>query len=246
MPKFLTPEQFEFFLVQLKAYLSWESLEGVPHITINSLYSTDINSVTSPLDNSVWLSTNLEPHRKAIEVLGEKVLQKLNEKEYDALLIKVGDRYIFGPYSPLVSNKLLQFEREFIAPLLKADGHLMGVSSDYNDVTGVYTTSNTQVDSNGAVPFPFPALDSFLLKLANRFNVTPGVVTTVNLNESTTLQDNNCFVRLRGQALAYLYNYVNMRLLDGFKTKINERNNGSTQSTSSNNATVGVADLMPA
>ena len=68
-------KNLKFFLESLKEYLSWESLEGVPHNKIDNVIN----------DTNRWYSSNYEISRNDLETVYNTAISKLSSFKYEFL-----------------------------------------------------------------------------------------------------------------------------------------------------------------
>jgi len=134
----LTPAEFGLYLAQLNAYLSWESLEGNPYISISNLKS--VTPLTDTASNGVYSSNQI------IRKFAILVIEQLTP---DMITHNNGDNYL-SLSSIEISKKMFEIERK-VTEMLAASIH----SSDllkYNLSMNSYMLDNARNGSNSRPP----------------------------------------------------------------------------------------------
>ena len=135
--RFITPAEFGLFLSQLKDYLSWESLEGTPYVSIKTLNN---NTFQETIDTGIPIPTGVQGN--AWEHFIHKSTLHLVNKYSDLLQIH-GYGWILKPrLNPAVA---LQFEVECVTEFLSVD--LRSFTANYSKENSGYIISSEDENS---------------------------------------------------------------------------------------------------
>lgn len=159
--KLISPDEFEVFLLQLKEYLQWESLEGGPHIGMHTVLSNS-GSANAHLTNSTIPRTlNDLTHKRYIY---ESLEALVNNQEYHCLLVQNGNSTIFD----ITRNAQVgyKFEVEVLAPKI-ASSYLV----KYNEKTQEYVgqSRNNGIDR-------LPSYSSNVIAAMRNLKITPRLI----------------------------------------------------------------------
>lgn len=222
-----TEEEFEFFLMQMKAFLEWESIEGTPYHLLADLginrnfngYSPELYEDEDP-DNEVYTAELDETYIPDVVL---EVLKYL--KNNRSTLIDMGDTIVFDP--SLDSKAFLEFEKSLITRYQEHLGHHM---VNWSDERQTYVAGTPGSGGN------LPHTSSLDRDLITRFNITPRIIETNNptLGENVETRFSRNFMR-------EVTRLVNEKLLQSVYThnhhatriSLKETSNSSVNSTTS-------------
>lgn len=158
--------EFELFLIQLKEFLCWESLEGTPYLSINELKTS--GSQTLVHATSITYGDTDLIHTPITDL----VISKLVTGECLATcLLKVGNEYIFDPN--LAPDNWLEFEKSLHTIL---PNHVC----TWNPATTSYVASTS---STSGYRLPGVSISNDLLK---HFNLTIKEITSETISQPMT------------------------------------------------------------
>lgn len=209
-------DKFELLLVQIEQFLSWESIEGKPYISISNFFTNNIGAGTT---------TNIS--QENIAILAGMMLRRLTPE----LLFQVDDyTYIVDP--GFNEETFLNLER--IVTQQAIEEKLLDTAQlyDYDLSTNTFVNANNQW-SNRVLPTSVNT--QFNQPIRTVFEIKPHLYETNALKPlATTIK------RLGIQDQLALYNKVNELLI--FSHKLNGQDNISTESENSDNSEIAVTD----
>ncbi len=197
--KVVDAEEFELFLIQMKEYLSWESLEGNPYISIKTFFG----SMATPTEN------NSTQHFMG---LGSSALLAMQSRLIPAILtagrttlktcfMRVEDVWMFDP--GLDVNAWLEFEANWVG-----DTALSSVVCNWNPATMLYNTAGA---GSGNVSFPSIELGSNIktaFKLEPKLlpETTEAATTTNYIKRFSTTLIQRCIESVNDKLILTQYN----------------------------------------
>jgi hypothetical protein len=220
-----TEEEFEFFLMQMKSFLEWESIEGTPYHLLADMgvnrnfngYSPEVYEDQDP-DNEIYTA---ELDEESIPDVVIDVLKYLQTNS--TTVTDINGVLVFDP--SLDSKNFLEFECSLIPKYEDCLGHhMVNWSEDrQNYVAGVA--------NNGA---QLPSIDSFDGELIRLFNIERRIVEGANPAPGETVRTRFSrnfmkeITRLVNEKLlqsAYTYKYHATRI------SLKEKSNSSANAT---------------
>lgn len=217
--KVVSPDEFELFILQLKEYVSWESLEGSPYISMEDVIGGSSNSGYAGYD----LDSGLQ------KTVTNFILEALKEKT--SLVVQMGDMIIFDP--TLDDEAFYSIEREIIDTMPLSSNNLV----DWYEPELRYLSSGRASSLNPSRYDINDYVDSSYMNIAAHLNVEPRIITpTKRPQEKVTVK------RLGVNCITQLVSSVNARLVVGLnkavnakrvqiKEESNSNSNGQTGST---------------
>lgn len=222
LQKVNSTEEFELFLIQLESYLSWESLEGTPYISISKLTGFETISGTIILDR-----TTIEYQTAFNDYCKDVVLQL---HRIPNTLLQFNPTYVFDP--SFDSAAFYEIEKELL--LKYKDTALKNELLSWDENAYVYITTNE------GSSFDLPDFEDIIhVELVNKFNIEAKVLPSKRVSADLGKRFSTNFIE-------NVVKQVNVYLLNGLKTiKINEQGNSlTTQSESNSNERVATANTL--
>ncbi len=210
--KQITADSFALFVMQLHQYLSWESLEGKPHISMSNISS---GTAYVPTYN-MGTDTAKEISRKILFHLTDDMLSNNNGK------------YVLNPIT--CEKKLFDIETK--VAMQYADS---SITFKYNVTQGVFV-STASSNSNRVPSLEQIKLMPVLGELAKHFNVAPAIRESVATTQAAVIVKRfapNCMVEIIKQ--------INILLYDAAKVKLNESIGISVEGENNHHAAVSSA-----
>lgn len=184
----VTAEEFETFLIALKAYVEWESIEGKPHISIRTLseFTTEISRHRPP------------PYQ---QVATQLLLQEI--------LLQEAPETFFNTYGKLITKSHEAFLKieEKVATELETTGQCSDTDIVYWDKVTCQYVQLQQVSEGGYSPPRVVTED--IQKFIELNKITPRMIEDEQVSQPT------CFIkRLHPNYLANILNNINGELLN--------------------------------
>jgi hypothetical protein len=136
-------EFFKLFLMQLESYLSWESLEGGPHITMSKVFKRGVS-------NSIPIITLYTVYNVFIRYLSNINYKNLNNLSFDLSvkgIISIIDNENFEDYCLNITSGYISSSYK----CFKVDGQYSGSIADINKLKNL--TKDTIVFRNKQIGF---------------------------------------------------------------------------------------------
>ncbi len=207
--KVVSPEEFEIALVQLKAYLEWESLEGKPHMMIEAFHRNDVIQVPnshSPLETGEDMNI--------LELMTDDVLYEITKDP--ATFVDMNNGVLL--FDPTLDPKAFyQIEKELIQTYGDAISHHL---FDYEEATYSFVKRHSSF-SHYSLP---PGVED---TIAMALHIEPKLIRTPEVTPMVTVK------RLSASFISDLIMNVNKVLLRGINPVTNAKGNSITKESNS-------------
>jgi hypothetical protein len=203
---------FTLFIIQLEAYLMWESLEGKPHITLATLNSTSQSFTPIAFNNT-----------SMVKIIAKEIISQLDS----SLLTKVGSSYILNP--GLDPSRMREIESNVITKL-SSQGYSF-TRFNFDTVSGTYRRSNTT--SSSRMP-SYGDITSGHSTIVKAFNIKPRLIEDNTVSSVAT----NIVERFSPHDFDEILKVINNWLQISTKIKLNAETSVNAESESIHNSQV--------
>lgn len=229
----ILPSELEILFMQIKAYLEWESLEGIPYISIKELASRRLQEIVGGATLPVTVNAGGFP----IDLTWYLFVLNATEDLLDKGLIDFtqNNGAIISPYAS--PDKRLAWELEVTERYLRPNIS----SEEYETITQPYDTANGSYFVEGRRNSRnddtiIEQADEFIAWINARFRLQPthpfanlkGSVEDAFISQEAAT--NSVVRRLNTTGVIKLYSGITSILLHSFNQQLNESNNGEAQS----------------
>lgn len=253
--RFINPRELAMVLSQIKRYVEWESLEGMPFISIKTLMSNQLSELDNPdidLTSVAFTARGHQAHPTSMiwqKFVTNATLELVTNPKWDKLLVGADELGIILTTDN--HHLLLDWELYVTEVYLHAvHGTRLPAQwfANYSRENNGYVVD----ESNNSRVYSWADIQRNLIAIKESYN-DPKLFEKMGAPEPAIIEAEarpggtmKTVPRLSWQLSSRLIRDVNTLLLNGFKDQLNERNNGSAQSESDNHSAARSASSVPA